>query len=106
MQIFVSQCPQTQTGESLKSDLIEEAYEVIDAIESGKVGGAALDVYAEEPPSEDHPLIGLDGVIHTPHLGASTAEAQVAVAVMATENLLNALQNSQYNDVVNPDVLK
>lgn len=76
------------------------------AISSGKVAGAALDVYVKEPPEEEHPLIGLPGVIDTPHLGASTVEAQVAVALEAAEKVLDALQNQHYRDVVNPAVLE
>ena len=45
------------------------------ALDSGKVGGAALDVFPDEPTTE-HPLFGRDDVVVTPHLGASTAEAQ------------------------------
>ena len=76
------------------------------AITEGKVAGAALDVYAVEPPAADHPLVGLDGVIDTPHLGASTKEAQTAVAVEAAEKVLNALQQQSYRDVVNKAVLE
>ncbi|NDJ86356.1 MAG: hypothetical protein GYB66_10750 [Chloroflexi bacterium] len=70
------------------------------AINQGKVAGAALDVYAEEPPPPDHPLIGLPGVIDTPHLGASTVEAQEAVAVEAAHKVLNALLHATFEDVV------
>ncbi|KAB2904584.1 MAG: phosphoglycerate dehydrogenase [Anaerolineae bacterium] len=75
------------------------------AIQSGKVAGAALDVYAVEPPPNDNPLINLVGVIHTPHLGASTIEAQNEVAIQATRNLLDALLKHEYRNVVNPAVL-
>lgn len=80
--------------------------DLADAIKSGKVAGAAVDVYSKEPPPEDHPLIGLDGVIDTPHLGASTVEAQEAVAVEAAEKVIAALTQGIYQDVSNPDVLK
>jgi D-3-phosphoglycerate dehydrogenase / 2-oxoglutarate reductase len=76
------------------------------AIQSGQVGGAGLDVYASEPPPEDHPLIGLEGVIHTPHLAASTADAQIAVAVDAAQIVIDALTKGEYQNVVNPAVLE
>ncbi|HUN09169.1 MAG TPA: hydroxyacid dehydrogenase [Aggregatilineales bacterium] len=85
--------------------LIDEAA-LAEAIKSGQVAGAALDVYEEEPPPAGHPLIGLAGVIDTPHLGASTEEAQVAVAIEAAELVVNALLKSEYANVVNADVLK
>lgn len=76
------------------------------ALKSGKVAGAALDVYNTEPPPEDHPLIGLDNVIDTPHLAASTVDAQVTVALKAAELIIDLLQNGKYANVVNQDVLK
>jgi D-3-phosphoglycerate dehydrogenase len=76
------------------------------AIKTGKVAGAALDVYEVEPPPANHPLIGLPQVIDTPHLGASTKEAQIAVAVEAAETLLNALLHQDYRNVVNEEVLE
>jgi D-3-phosphoglycerate dehydrogenase / 2-oxoglutarate reductase len=75
------------------------------ALQSGKVAGAAVDVYEQEPPPADHPLIGLDNVIDTPHLGASTDDAQVAVAVEAAEIIIDALLNDKPQNVVNRAVL-
>jgi D-3-phosphoglycerate dehydrogenase len=77
-----------------------------EAVKNGQVAGAALDVYAQEPPSDDHPLIGLLGVIHTPHLAASTVEAQIAVAVDAAKQVVDVLLNATYKNVVNPEVLE
>ncbi|MEO1164325.1 MAG: hydroxyacid dehydrogenase [Chloroflexota bacterium] len=75
------------------------------ALESGKVAGAAVDVYAQEPPPADHPLIKFDNVIDTPHLAASTIDAQITVAVQAAEQIIAALQEGEYVHVVNPAVL-
>jgi D-3-phosphoglycerate dehydrogenase len=80
--------------------------DLANAIKSGQVAGVALDVYASEPPPEDHPLVGLEGVIHTPHLAASTDDAQIAVAVEAAELVVNALLNQKFDNVVNPIVLE
>lgn len=74
-------------------------------IQSGKVAGVALDVYAEEPPSADHPLLGFDNVINTPHLAASTTDAQITVAVEAAELIADALLNQAFANVVNKAVL-
>lgn len=76
------------------------------AIKEGKVAGAALDVYNEEPPEPGNPLIGLPGVIDTPHLGASTIEAQDEVAVQIAQQVLDALFKGQNKNVVNPAVLQ
>lgn len=71
-----------------------------EAITSGKVAGAALDVYEEEPPV-DNPLIGLPQVVSTPHLGASTIEAQENVAVDVSEEILKVLRNEPFKNAVN-----
>lgn len=74
------------------------------ALQSGKVAGAALDVYDVEPPAADNPLLGLDNVIYTPHLGASTVEAQEAVGVEAARAVINALLKERYDNVRNRNV--
>jgi len=71
-----------------------------EAITTGKVAGVALDVYEEEPPV-DNPLIGLPQVVHTPHLGASTVEAQENVAVDVSEEILKALRGQPFKNAVN-----
>jgi len=71
-----------------------------DAIKSGKVAGAALDVFEQEPPTES-PLLTLDNVIVTPHLGASTVEAQLNVAVSVAKQCIEVLKGGAAKYVVN-----
>lgn len=72
-----------------------------DAIKSGKVAGAALDVFEQEPVPADHPLLTLDEVVVTPHLGASTREAQESVAVTISETVANFLLTGAIAGAVN-----
>ena len=71
------------------------------AIKAGKVAGAALDVYVDEPPAADHPLLKLDQVITTPHLGASTDEAQLNVAIAVAEQMVDFLVRGVVRYAVN-----
>jgi len=82
-----------------------------EAIRSGQVAGAALDVLAQEPPPPDHPLLAMEEVICTPHLGASTEEAQVNVAVAIAQQVADFLCRDIIQNAVNvpslsPEVLK
>jgi D-3-phosphoglycerate dehydrogenase / 2-oxoglutarate reductase len=70
------------------------------AIDSGKVAGAALDVFREEPVTE-HPLFGYPNVIVTPHLGASTAEATDRAGYQAAEQVVAALNGDMVTSAVN-----
>ena len=68
---------------------------------SGKIGGVALDVFVQEPPPADHPLFGLENVILTPHLGASTDEAQERVALEIAEQVVAFLESGGITNAVN-----
>ena len=75
--------------------------DLADAIESGHVAGAALDVFTKEPPPEDFRLTKLPGVLATPHLGASTDEAQELVAVEASEIIAGFLTRNEVRHAIN-----
>lgn len=75
------------------------------SLESGRVGGAALDVFEVEPP-RNNPLLAHPRVIATPHLGASTEEAQEKVAIQIAHQIADALHGRGYSGLVNGQVLQ
>jgi D-3-phosphoglycerate dehydrogenase len=80
---------------------IVDEHDLAEAIKEGKVAGAALDVYVDEPPGADNPLVKLDQVITTPHLGASTDEAQLNVAIAVAEQMVDFLAQGVVRYAVN-----
>jgi D-3-phosphoglycerate dehydrogenase len=82
-----------------RGELIAEA-DLKAAIEAGHVAGAALDVFAQEP-ARSNPLFGLEQVVATPHLGASTSEAQEKVAVQIAEQMSDFLLTGAVANAVN-----
>jgi D-3-phosphoglycerate dehydrogenase len=76
------------------------------ALGEGRVAGAALDVFEKEPPGAGHPLLGMDAVVATPHLGASTFEAQEKVAVRIAEQMVAYLERGSVAGAVNVDPLE
>ncbi len=82
-----------------RGGIVNEA-DLNDALKSGRVAGAALDVFETEPPGVC-PLFEIDRVICTPHLGASTQEAQTNVAVMVAEQIIAYLKDATVINAVN-----
>lgn len=74
---------------------------LIDAINEGIVAGAAFDVFEAEPPAADHPFLNHPQIIVTPHLGASTVEAQENVAIDVSEEVLHILRSEPFKNAVN-----
>jgi D-3-phosphoglycerate dehydrogenase len=83
-----------------RGGIVDEAA-LLKGLDSGKVGGAALDVFVDEPPPKDHPLVAHPRVICTPHLGASTEEAQEKVAIEVAEQLVAYLTRGEVKNAVN-----
>lgn len=84
---------------------------LMQALEDGIVAGAAFDVFEQEPPEASHPFLSHPNVVVTPHLGASTLEAQENVAVDVSEEVLHILRNEPFKNAVNlppvaPDVFQ
>src|SRR5690606_5575105 len=83
-----------------RGGVIEEAA-LIEALEQGRIAGAALDTYSKEPLAPDHPLRSAPNLILTPHLGASTKEAQKSVALEACAAVRDALLTGDLSSALN-----
>ncbi|WP_233830405.1 2-hydroxyacid dehydrogenase [Paraburkholderia sp. ZP32-5] len=79
---------------------------LIDALQSGTIHGAGLDVFDTEPLPADSPLLKLPNVVALPHIGSGTHETRHAMARNAAENLVAALDGTLTTNIVNRDVLK
>ncbi len=83
-----------------RGGVVDEAA-LAQGLAGGKIAGAALDVFVEEPLSADSPLLTAPNLVLTPHLGASTAEAQIAVAVEVSEGLRDVLGKGDLSAAIN-----
>lgn len=88
-----------------RGEVLDE-YALAEALKDKRIAGAAIDVFAAEPPPKDHPLFALDNVVLTPHLGASTDEAQTAVSVEACRAIVAYLTRGEIRGAVNAGGLR
>jgi len=76
------------------------------ALKEGKLGGAGLDVFEDEPPKAGHPLFSCENAILTPHAAALTQECVVRMAVLGSQRVIDLAQGFNPGNVANPEVLK
>jgi D-3-phosphoglycerate dehydrogenase len=88
-----------------RGEVVDE-FALADALKEKKIAGAAIDVYQTEPPQKDHPLFALENCVLTPHLGASTDEAQTAVSVEACRSIVAYLKSGEIRGAVNAGGIK
>lgn len=96
---FAQMKPGVRIVNAARGGIVDEKV-LYDAIKNGKVAGAALDVFENEPPA-DSPLFKLEQVVVTPHLGASTSEAQDKAGVMIADQVIAGLQGQFVSTAVN-----
>ncbi|MDF2681774.1 MAG: 2-hydroxyacid dehydrogenase [Brevibacillus sp.] len=80
--------------------------DLYEALKTGKIAGAGLDVFDPEPPRPDHPLLSLPNVIVTPHVGGTTVECNYIMATTVAKNVLRVLAGERPEIIGNPEVLK
>lgn len=80
--------------------------DLLDALNTGKIWGAGLDVTNPEPMSKDNPLLQMDTVAVLPHIGSATVEARNGMSRLAAENIIGFYKNGRVPNLVNPDVMK
>ena len=101
---FARMKPDVRIINCARGGLIDERA-LYEALQAGRVAGAALDVFEDEPPAHDNPLLQFAEVITTPHLGASTREAQEGVAVTVAEQMRDYFQTGALRGAVNAPAL-
>ncbi|MCU0532206.1 MAG: D-glycerate dehydrogenase, partial [Syntrophales bacterium] len=86
-----------------RGGIVDEAA-LLQALREGKIAGAALDVFEQEPPPADLPFFGLENVLVTPHMAAMTDLALVNMAVDVSRGILEALEGKRPEFLCNPEV--
>jgi D-3-phosphoglycerate dehydrogenase len=101
---FVQMKPGVRVLNVARGELISESA-LLRALDSGRVGGAAIDVFEQEPPEPQSPLLQHPNVVVTPHLGASAAEAQERLSVDVAEQIITALKGEPVAYAVNAPLI-
>ena len=83
---------------------IHDEAALVEALAEGRIGGAGLDVWEQEPPPLDHPLLAFDNVVASPHIAGVTRESRYAIAVMAAEQMIGAFRGQRPARILNPEV--
>lgn len=102
---FAQMRPQSIFINISRGKVVDEAA-LIEALSSGRIRAAGLDVFEREPLNLDSPLLQMDNVVATPHMGSATHETREAMARCAVDNLLAALAGERPANLVNPSVWK
>lgn len=102
---FALMRPETIFINISRGKVVDEAA-LIEALRAGRIRAAGLDVFEREPLNQDSPLLQLNNVVATPHIGSATHETREAMARCAVDNLLAALAGERPVNLVNPGVWK